>query len=113
MENEEAQQLYVSDPILIKEGVTPYTSYKLQGSKLQEPINRRYRDFDALRKKLVEDWPGVFIPNIPHKKTVGNTDKEIVELRIEMINRFLKKLSKIDYLFNSDEMNYFLENSTN
>ena len=43
----------------------------------------------------------------------GNTDKEIVELRIEMINRFLKKLSKIDYLFNSDEMNYFLENSTN
>ena len=112
MENEEAQQLYVSDPILIKEGVTPYTSYKLQGSKLQEPINRRYRDFDALRKKLVEDWPGVFIPNIPHKKTVGNTDKEIVELRIEMINRFLKKLSKIDYLFNSDEVNYFLANST-
>ena len=113
MENEDAQQLYVSDPILIKEGVTPYTSYKLQGSKLVEPINRRYRDFDALRKKLVENWPGVFIPNIPHKKTVGNTDKEIVELRIEMINRFLKKLSKIDYLFNSDEMNYFLENSTN
>ena len=97
---------------MIKEGVTPYTSYKLQGSKLQEPINRRYRDFDALRKKLVEDWPGVFIPNIPHKKTVGNTDKEIVELRIEMINRFLKKLSKIDYLFNSDEMTYFLANST-
>jgi MinD-like ATPase involved in chromosome partitioning or flagellar assembly len=30
-----------------------------------------------------------------------------------MINRFLKKLSSIDYLFNSDEMNYFLENSSN
>jgi hypothetical protein len=44
---------------------------------------------------------------------MGNTDKEIVGLRIEMINRFLKKLSKIDYLFNSDEMELFLQNSNN
>jgi len=112
MENE-GQQLYVSDPVFNKEGVSGYTSYTLQGSKLPEPLSRRYRDFDALRKKLVERWPGVFIPNIPHKKTMGNTDKEIVGLRIEMINRFLKKLSKIEYLFNSDEMELFLQNSNN
>ena len=112
MENE-AQQLFVSDPVFNKEGVSGYTSYTLQGSKIPEPLSRRYRDFDALRKKLVERWPGVFIPNIPHKKTMGNTDKEIVGLRIEMINRFLKKLSKIDYLFNSDEMELFLQNSSN
>ena len=114
MENEEKpQQLFVSDPIFNKEGVTGFTSYTLQGSKIPEPLSRRYRDFDALRRKLVERWPGVFIPNIPHKKTVGNTDKEIVGLRIEMINRFLSKLSKIDYLFNSDEMELFLQNSSN
>ena len=114
MENEEQpQQLFVSDPVFNKEGVTGFTSYTLQGSKLPEPLSRRYRDFDALRKKLMERWPGVFIPNIPHKKTVGNKDKEIVGMRIEMINRFLKKLSKIDYLFNSDEMELFLQNSSN
>ena len=113
MENEESQPLYVSDPIHNKEGVTGYTSYTLQGSKLPEPLSRRYRDFDALRKKLIDRWPGVFIPNIPHKKTVGNKDKEIVDMRIEMINRFLKKLSKIDYLYNSDEMELFLQNSSN
>ena len=113
MENEEAQQLFVCDPVLIKDGVTPYTSYTLKGSKLPETLNRRYRDFDALRKKLVERWPGVFIPNIPHKKTIGSTDKGTVELRIEQINRFLKKLSKIDYLFQSDEMELFLQNSSN
>ena len=112
MENE-APQLYVSDPVFNKEGVSGYTSYTLQGSKIPEPLSRRYRDFDALRRKLVERWPGVFIPNIPHKKTMGNTDKEIVGLRIEMINRFLKKLSKIEYLFNSDEMELFLQNSNN
>ena len=113
MENEDAQPLFVSDPILNKDGVTQFTSYTLQGSKVPEPLSRRYRDFDALRKKFMERWPGVFIPNIPHKKTVGSTDKDIVGLRIEMINRFLKKLSKIDYLFNSDEMELFLQNSNN
>ena len=113
MENEEVLPLFVSDPILNKDGVTQYTSYTLQGSKMPEPMSRRYRDFDALRKKFCERWPGVFIPNIPHKKTVGNTDKEIVGLRIEMINRFLKKLCNIDYLFNSDEMELFLQNTNN
>jgi sorting nexin-1/2 len=113
MENEEAQPLFVSDPIFNKEGVTGFTSYTLQGSKLPEPLSRRYRDFDALRKKLTDRWPGVYIPNIPHKKTVGNKDKEIVDMRVEMINRFLKKLSKIDYLYNSDEMELFLQNSSN
>ena len=113
MENEAAQPLFVSDPVFNKEGVTGFTSYTLQGSKLPEPLSRRYRDFDALRRKFIDRWPGVFIPNIPHKKKVGNKDKELVGLRIEMINRFLKKLSKIDYLFNSDEMELFLQNSSN
>ena len=113
MENEDAVQLYVSDPILNKDGVNQFTSYTLQGAKLPESLSRRYRDFDALRKKFVERWPGVFIPNIPHKKMLFNTDKNIVGLRIEQINRFLKKLSRIDYLFNSDEMELFLQNSSN
>ena len=67
---EEVQQLFVSDPNLVKDGMTQFTSYKLQGAKIPEPINRRYRDFDALRKKFVERWPGVYIPNIPHKKKI-------------------------------------------
>ena len=113
MENQEAQLLFVSDPVFNKEGVTGFTSYTLQGSKVPEPLSRRYRDFDALRKKLVERWPGVFIPNIPHKKTMGAKDKDIVDLRVEMINRFLKKLCNIDYLFNSDEMEMFLQNANN
>ena len=113
MENEEPQQLYVTDPVLNKESTISFTSYTLKGSKIPEPVSRRYRDFDALRRKFVERWPGVFIPNIPHKKAMGATDKDIVGLRIEMINRFLKKLSNIDYLFNSDEMELFLQNSNN
>jgi hypothetical protein len=109
---ESEPEMYVTDPVYTKDGVKGYTSYTLKGSNVPETLNRRYRDFDALRKKLVERWPGVFIPNIPHKKKVGNKGKKIIGMRIEMINRFLKKLSKIDYLINSDEMQLFLQNSS-
>ena len=33
-------------------------------------------------------------------------------MRLKMINRFLKKLSKLDYLFNSEEMDLFLQNTS-
>ena len=112
MENDEPE-MYVSDPVYTKDGVKGYTSYTLKGTRVPEPLSRRYRDFDALRKKLVERWPGIFIPNIPHKKKVGNKSKRFIGMRVEMINRFLKKLSKIEYLFNSEEMELFLQNSSN
>ena len=108
----EEPEMYVCNPVKNKDGVKNYTSYTLKGSKVPAPLNRRYRDFDALRKKLVERWPGVFIPNIPHKKKVANKSQRIITMRVEMINRFLKKLCKLDYLANSEEMELFLQNSS-
>ena len=110
--NVEEPEMYVCNPVKNKDGVKYYTSYTLKGSKVPAPLNRRYRDFDALRKKLVERWPGVFIPNIPHKKKVANKSQRIITMRVEMINRFLKKLCKLDYLANSEEMELFLQNSS-
>ena len=112
MEDDEPE-MYVTDPVFTKDHVKGYISYTLKGSRVPEPLSRRYRDFDALRKKLVERWPGVYIPNIPHKKMVGNKGKRIIAIRVEMINRFLKKLSKIEYLFNTEEMELFLQNTSN
>ena len=106
----ESLPMYVSNPILNKDTLTSYTSYTLQGTKIPEPLTRRYKDFDSLRSKLLERWPGVYIPNIPHKKKVGAKEKEFVDLRIEMINRFCWKLSNIDYLFKSEETELFLQN---
>ena len=105
--------MYVSDPQYIKEGVKGFTFYSLKGSHVQEDISRRYRDFDALRKKMVERWPGVFIPKLPNKKNLSNKGKKLSLIRVEMINRFLKKISKIQYLLNSEEMKLFLQNLSN
>jgi hypothetical protein len=57
---------------LRKDGIKDYIVYTVSTDKLGEPIYKRFSDFYALRQKLVERWPGVFIPNIPHKKMVVN-----------------------------------------
>ena len=106
-------KIYVSDSQYIKEGVKGFTFYSLKGSHVAESINRRYRDFEALRKKMVERWPGIFIPKLPNKKKVGNKGKNISIIRVEMLNRFLKKISKINYLLNSEELKLFLQNKSN
>lgn len=106
-------EMYVSDPQYIKEGMKGFTFYSLKGSHVPEAISRRYRDFEALRKKMVERWPGIFIPKLPNKKKVGNKGKKISVIRVEMLNRFLKKISKIKYLLNSEELGLFLQNSIN
>ena len=96
--NKDLLPMYVSNPEQNKETLTSYTSYTLQGVRVPEPLQRRYRDFASFREKLVERWPGVFIPNIPHKQMVGSNDKEVISMRIEMINRFCQKLSLIGSL---------------
>lgn len=110
---ESVPEMYVSDPQYIKEGMKGFTFYSLKGSHVPETINRRYRDFEALRKKMVERWPGIFIPKLPNKKKVGNKGKNISIIRVEMLNRFLKKISKIKYLINSVELKLFLQNKNN
>ena len=110
---EKQPELYVSDPQYIKEGVKGFTFYSLKGSKVSESLSRRYRDFEALRKKMVERWPGIFIPKLPNKKKVGNKGKNISVIRVEMLNRFLKKISKVKYLLNSEELGLFLQNTSN
>jgi hypothetical protein len=61
--------MMVSKPIK-KDGFKDYIVYTVVSNKLNEPIFKRFSDFFALREKLVERWPGVYIPNIPHKKIV-------------------------------------------
>lgn len=103
--------LYVSDPVVNKDKITSFVSYSLKGKIITDILVRRYRDFDALRTKLMENWPGLYIPNIPHKQALGANNKEVIDMRMEQINKFLFKLSKIPYLFKSEELSRFLKNS--
>ena len=110
---ESEPEMYVSNPQYIKEGVKGFTFYSLKGTKVPEVLSRRYRDFNALRKIMVEKWPGIYIPKLPDKKKVGAKGQKISPIKIDVINRFLKKISKIKYLMESEEMGLFLHNTSN
>ena len=97
----------VSSPIT-KEGIKNYTLYTIHTSLSNNKIYKRYSDFDALRSKLQERWPGIYIPNIPPKKIVGNLDSSVISMRCKLFDRFGDKISKVPYLFNSEEMKYFI-----
>ena len=97
----------VSDPILV-EGIKSYVQYKVTGELILEPIYRRFSDFYSLREKLVERWPGIYIPNLPPKVTVGNLEKKVIEMRTRVINDFCHKISKFKFLLDSDEFKLFL-----
>ena len=102
----------------LKEGMKKYVLYSLtchikeiQGNKEIENqiiLKKRYSDFFTLRKKLVQRWPGVYIPNIPPKKAIGNLDNSIIETRQRILNKFCEKLISISYLSESEEVLKFV-----
>jgi hypothetical protein len=87
-----------------------YTVYDVSGSDRNGTfvVKRRYNEFNELRNKLVENWPGYFIPPIPEKKSTGNTNPDFVKQRQHMLNHFMTRCAKMQHIFYSDEMQMFL-----
>ena len=70
-------------------------------------ITRRFSEFLAFRTILYQRWPGLYIPPIPHKEQ-KKTDKKIVEERLCFLDRFMKEVSTLPYLYESDEFKIFI-----
>jgi len=67
---------------------------------------RRYKEFEALQKTLVDRWPGCYVPAIPEKST-DNKDEQFVEFRRALLERFMRECSKYEYLIESKEFKIF------
>jgi hypothetical protein len=87
-----------------------YISYTMSGTDISDKLNRRYSEFYSLYEKLLQRWPGVYIPKVPHKILINNKDTVNVKIRMRLLNRFCLNLSKIDYLYKSEEVNIFKNN---
>lgn len=44
-------------------------------------VTRRFKEFNLLRKTFVQRHPALYIPPIPLKKAVNNTNIDLVEER--------------------------------
>jgi sorting nexin-1/2 len=49
----------------------------------------------------------MYIPKVPPKKAIGNKDMRFILERRYYLERFLRKLSKFDFLINSEEFVLF------
>ena len=87
--------------------------YSINGKDEQGEINveRRYNHFFVLRQRLTERWPGVYIPPIPSKKVIGNSDQKLIQSRTFILERFLKQMKYDSKLFFSEEMKIFLRST--
>ena len=56
-------------------------------------VLRRYSDFEWLYSILAHDHPGIIIPALPEKQTVGRFSPEFVEQRRRALERFMAKVT--------------------
>ena len=103
--------MYVENPEKHEKNIGTFISYTLNGTDITEKMSRRYSDFYALYEKLLQRWPGVYIPRIPPKIITKNTSRKKIKRRMRLLNRFCLNLSNIDYLYASDETSIFKSNS--
>lgn len=90
-------------------------------SKGEWTCQRRFNEFEALQKQLVERWPGCYIPAIPEKvmltidmsnmKMADNNDAEFVEGRRILLEHFIRQISHFEYLLESKEFQIFARGS--
>ena len=103
--------VYIDNPKKMdKKPVGQYIGYTMDGSDLTEPVPRRYSDFFSLYEKLLQRWPGIYIPRVPPKKIIGNMNPDMIKTRMRLLNRFLLNLSNIGYLYQSEESSIFRNN---
>ena len=60
---------------------------------------KRYKDFFQLYEHLQVRFEGLYIPHLPPKKAIGNTDTKFLEERRTYLEEFLLNMSKHDYLW--------------
>lgn len=105
-------KIKVSDPEKASSGVVGnHTEYKIKGANSDGDFDatRRYKEFYSLRNILTRNWPGFYIPAIPPKVKIGKMEDNVVQERCYLFNRFMKDISEIPYLWESNEVKVFIK----
>lgn len=100
-------EISVSEP-QIKNG--SHHVYKVKGRDHvgEFEVFRRFREFDQFRKTLYSRFLGLYVPPIPEKKAMGKKDEMLVEERQFFLDRFMRSICELPYLYESEELQVFL-----
>ena len=104
-------EINVGDFIVSEGLIFNYVNYEIEGkiNKKNFELYRRYSEFAVYRKLLRKNWPGVFIPFLPPKKTYGNLDDTFIIMRRKFLQYFCNKICSTPHLASSYETKIFLE----
>ena len=112
----------VSNPV--KQKGTDHYVYKVTGVDFQTgkrfEVLRRYSEFEALREKMKNRWPGLYVPNVPLKRTglskvagvIGNSSLVTESERCFLLNLFFRQVARCPYLTESDEFGIFIRDNS-
>lgn len=98
----------------VREGLSKKIFYLIVGADKsgEFQISRRYTEFALLRNQLINTWPGFYVPKIPVKKKLGNLEPEFIEKRKKLLELFLKKMSNLEYMYESPVFQCFLHDKS-
>jgi sorting nexin-1/2 len=72
---------------------------------------RRYSDFAWLCQELSKEFPGIIVPPLPDKLTVGRFGEDFVESRKRGLEKFLQRVAAHAELSNSQYFIVFLQSA--
>ncbi|KAJ1974413.1 Vacuolar protein sorting-associated protein vps5 [Dimargaris xerosporica] len=105
----------VSDPHKVGDAMNAYVVYKVHTHTLSPAfdqsdytVRRRYRDFHWLFTQLHQSNPGVIIPPVPEKQSLGRFQDEFVETRRHGLEKFLKRVATHPLLNDHPDFRLFL-----
>ncbi|KAJ1833178.1 Vacuolar protein sorting-associated protein vps5 [Coemansia sp. RSA 2711] len=105
----------VTDPVKVSDALKSHIAYKVRtqsdGEMFGERdmvVRRRYRDFDWLVQELVARHPGVIVPAIPEKQSMGRFEDEFVEARRAGLESCLARIGRHPVLWRDDVFRLFL-----
>ena len=88
-------KIVVANPITVEGGMfgKSYIKYEVTTEPFKWTVERRYSDFDALRKLLQKYYPSFYVPPLPLKK-IGNKrfTESFINKRMKFLNQFINNV---------------------
>lgn len=89
-------------------GIKKFIAYQLLPSFTNEPVSRRYKNFDWLHERLVEKYCLIPIPPLPDKQISGRYEEQFIEHRRAQLQQFVDWVCRHPILSKSEVWMHFL-----
>lgn len=83
-------------------GIKKFIAYQLLPSFSNEPVSRRYKNFDWLHERLTEKFVLIPIPPLPDKQISGRYEEQFIEHRRAQLQGNFSMNNKINYHIDSN-----------